>query len=242
MPVTAPRAVAVVVPAHDEEDLVGACLDSVRVAVAELPSDVAVAVTVVLDRCADRTPEIVRRRLAGWPGAVALPTHIGAGSGVGALRDLGVRDALARLEPLHPEDVWVLTTDADSVVPTDWAVQHVRLAAAGAAGVAGTVALDGPETLSADVARRYDRIVCRLVDGPLHRHVYGANLGVRGDAYLDVGGFPADGPGEDHGLWAALARSGRPLAQPTGLRVRTSSRTAGRARGGLADLLLSLHD
>ncbi len=252
--------VAVVVPAHDEEDLVEECLDSVRSAVLRLPSGVAVAVTVVLDRCSDRTPELVESSLAGWPGAVALhvgpsgrrrtggaapsggPTHIVAGSRVGALRDLGVRDALARLRPLRPADVWILTTDADTVVPAGWALEHLRFAAAGAAGVAGTAALAGRGLLSADAARRHDELVCELVDGPLHGHVYGANLGVRGDAYVAVGGFPADGPGEDHGLWAALARSGYALTQPTGLQVRTSARTVGRARGGLADLLRSLHD
>ncbi len=255
-----PRAVAVVVPARDEQELVTACLDSVDAALRQLPPDVPAAVAVVLDRCSDRTPERVRARLAEWPGAVSLPvgpvghrrgggsptsngpTHIVAGSGVGALRDLGVRDALARLAPLGPEHVWVLNTDADTTVPADWALQHVRMAATGVAGVAGMAALADPGLLSPAAARRHDELVRDLLDGPLHQHVYGANLGVRGDAYLAVGGFPTDGPGEDHGLWAALSRAGYPLAQPTGLQVRTSARTAGRARGGLADLLLALHD
>ena len=74
-----------------------------------------------------------------------------------------------------------------------------------------------------------------------HHHVYGANLGVRADAYLRVGGFPADGSGEDHGLWQRLAAAGYTLVQPVGIRVRTSARLRGRADGGLAGLLRALH-
>jgi hypothetical protein len=249
-----PCAVAVVIPARDEEDGIEACLGSVRAALGRLPDGVASVVTVVLDRCVDRTPDLVESRLAGWPDAVSLhvgagrrrpssaPVHIVAGCGVGALRDLGVRDALARLGPVHPSDVWVLCTDADTTVPADWAREHLRLAAAGAAGVAGMADLAARGPLSRAAVRRHDEIVRELLVGPSHGHVYGANLGVRGDAYLAVGGFPAEGPGEDHGLWAALSRAGYPLVAPTALRVRTSPRTVGRARGGLADLLQSLHD
>jgi hypothetical protein len=253
-------AVAVVVPARDEEDGIEACLAGIAVALGRLPADVATSVTVVLDRCTDRTPQIVDAVLAGRPGAGVLqvgalagrrpathcalsgPTHIVAGSGVGALRDLGVRDALDRLRPLHPERVWVLSTDADTTVPPDWATAHLHLATAGAAGVAGMADLALPRLLSAAASRRHDELVRDLVDGSSHAHVYGANLGVRGDAYLAVGGFPPDGAGEDHGLWAALRVAGYPVRQPTSLRVLTSARTVGRATGGLADLLQSLHD
>lgn len=255
-------AVAVVVPARDEEANIGACLSSVRAALARVPADVATGVTVVLDRCVDRTPQLVAELFADWPGSVALrvaavggqragapaatgtpvgPTHIVAGSGVGALRDLGVRDALARLRPHPPESVWVLNTDADTVVPPDWALAHLRLARAGAAGVAGTVELAAGGGLSTHAARRHELIVLDGVDGDRHRHVYGANLGVRGDAYLAAGGFPADGAGEDHGLWAGLRWAGFGVRQPTAVRVRTSARIRGRAAGGLADLLRELH-
>ena len=255
------RAVAVVVPARDEEDGVRACLLSVRAALAQLPPTVTSVVTVVLDRCVDTTPHRVDAVIADWPGAVAPrvvaaggrravcgaphpgaahlgAAHIVAGSGVGALRDLGVRDALRRLRPRPARSVWLLHTDADTTVPRDWALAHLGLAAAGAVGVARMAELSGG--LPPHAARRHDRMVLAGTDGDRHGHVYGANLGVRGDAYLAVGGFPADGPGEDHGLWRGLGAAGYPLRQPTRLRVLTSSRTAGRASGGLADLLHQL--
>jgi glycosyltransferase involved in cell wall biosynthesis len=253
-------AVAVVVPARDEEDGVEACLTSVRTALDGLPASVDVAVTVVLDRCVDRTQHRVETLLADWPEAAALivgavgrrratapaesrgATHIVAGSGVGALRDLGLRDALGRLRPQRPEAVWLLNTDADTTVPPGWASAHRVLALAGAAAVAGMVDLGGPHRLSDVAASRHAEIVGGLTDGDRHRNVYGANLGVRADAYLAVGGFPVDGAGEDHRLWSALRDAGYPVRQPTGLRVLTSARTVGRATGGLADLLHALHD
>jgi hypothetical protein len=69
---TAVRAVGVVVPARDEQDLVVECLRSVRRSLAALPPSVDTAVTVVLDRCTDATPELVVGELAGWPGAVPV--------------------------------------------------------------------------------------------------------------------------------------------------------------------------
>ena len=252
------RAVGVVVPARDEEHSIGPCLLSVRRALDRLPAGTATAVAVVLDRCADRTPERVAALLAGWPEAVALrvaalggrragsavtpgPAHIVAGSGVGALRELGVRAVLDRLRRYPRAATWLLHTDADTVVPPDWALTHLRHADAGSCGVAGLADLDASAHLAVDARRRYRAVVRDGLDGGRHRHVYGANLGIRADAHLAVGGFPADGHGEDHGLWHRLRVAGYPLEQPTALRVRTSARLRGRAEGGLADLLLGLH-
>jgi hypothetical protein len=79
-------------------------------------------------------------------------------------------------------------------------------------------------------------------DSPLHHHdhVYGANLGVRADAYLDVGGFPDVPVGEDQHLVDRLAERGHQLSRTTEVRVVTSGRLRGRAVGGLADHLAVL--
>lgn len=252
------RAVGIVVPARDEEDAVVACLRSVRRAAdaAARRDGVATAVTVVLDRCADRTPERVAALLAGWPRAEVLVVRaVGshrvadtaggplalAGGGVGALRDLGARHVLGRLGGASPEDTWLLHTDADTVVPPGWVRHHLALARAGAGGVAGLADLDADAAgLSAPARERYAAVLARGLGVGTHDHVYGANLGVRADAYLAAGGFPVDGPGEDHGLWRRLADAGVPLERSRAVRVRTSARLRGRAAGGLADLLRSL--
>jgi hypothetical protein len=85
--------------------------------------------------------------------------------------------------------------------------------------------------LSGRARASYRAILAQGMRGAAHRHVYAANLGVRADAYLGCGGFPARGHGEE-----------RHLRQPTDLRVRTSARTNGRAQGGLAELLAQLQE
>ena len=257
-------AVGVVVPARDEQERIGACLTSLRRALAALPTSVEVALAVVLDRCTDATPERVAEVIADWPGAVAVTVRDPAstaytdtrtdaaadvpvlpsrprGAGVGALRDLGVSAVLNRLADHPGAGTWLLSTDADTVVPVDWALTHLRFADDGVHAVAGLADLIGVEHLAADALLRYRAIVRRGLHGASHRHVYGANLGVRADAYRAVGGFPVDGAGEDHGLWHRLGAAGYTLAQPVELRVRTSARLHGRADDGLAGLLRGLH-
>jgi glycosyltransferase involved in cell wall biosynthesis len=245
-------AVGVVVPVHNEQDRIVACLRSLREALQRLPPGITAAVTLVLDRCTDRTPDRVATMLADWPqGEVVLAPSIlrgaqcageaPAGSGVGALRALGLRQALRRLQPNPPHQIWLLSTDADTTVPPDWACEHLRLAAAGAHGVAGLADLAGEAHLPPEVRRRYRALLTRGLHDWHHEHIYGANLGFRADAYLAVGGFPLDGAGEDHGLWRRLAAAGYCLHHPTSLRVKTSGRIHGRASGGLADLLHSLY-
>jgi hypothetical protein len=258
-PETPVEAVGVVIPARDEQERIGNCLASVRRALAVLPDGVAVAVAVVLDRCRDATPERVAALLADWPQAVAVPVtgevvplrsaahgvtalpRRPRGTGVGALRDLGVREVLHRLGAHPAAGTWLLSTDADTTVPPHWALAHLQLAADGAHAVAGMADLMGVEHLTAAALARYRAIVERGTHGDTHQHVYGANLGVRADAYLAVGGFPSHGSGEDHDLWRRLRAAGYTLAQPAGVRVRTSARLHGRADDGLAGLLRSLH-
>ncbi len=176
------------------------------------------------------------------PGAGSGPLHLVCGTGVGAVRDLGIRHVLRELQPHEPSTVWLLGTDADTTVPPDWVLAHLRYAASGTAGVAGMADLDGFETLSPQARGRYLALMARRTDGAHHHNVYGANLGVRADAYLAVGGFPADGVGEEHLLWERLQAAGYPVEKPGAVRVRTSARTLGRAAGGLADLLHSLEE
>jgi glycosyltransferase involved in cell wall biosynthesis len=250
-PVTA---VGVVVPARNEQDRIGRCLSSVRRALAEVSDGATTAVAMVLDRCTDATPERVASLVADWPQATVLTvppscspdvTAIGRagvrGSGVGALRDLGLRAVLDRLSGHPAAGTWLLSTDADTTVPPDWVRAHLQHAADGVHAVAGLADLAAIDHLAVGALWRYRAIVEHGLHGLTHHHVYGANLGVRADAYLAVGGFPADGSGEDHGLWQRLAAAGYTLVQPVGIRVRTSARLRGRAEGGLAGLLRALH-
>ena len=158
---------------------------------------------------------------------------------MGQLRDRGVRALLRRL-PATPERTWLLHTDADTLVPPGWVLDHLRHADAGADAVAGAVDLDDPQSLPADALCRYAELVAAGTGRHRHRHAYAANLGVRAAAYVRVGGFPPVAAGEEHALLARLRRGGHPVVAPTDVRARTSARLHGRARDGLADLLPGL--
>ncbi|MCP3803328.1 glycosyltransferase [Allokutzneria sp. A3M-2-11 16] len=226
--------VAVVVPAHNEEGSIGACLDGLLEAFSLVPPAIRTSIVVVLDRCDDRTAPLVHAHAAG---AETLVDR--RGRPLGSLRDRGARHAIARLARPAAQ-TWLLHTDADSVVPRDWVRAHLRHAELGAHAVAGLTEIADWASHDDRTRRRYERMVSELIRGDGHDHVYGANLGVRADAYLRVGGFPPLSTGEDHALWTRLNQAGCPLAKPTESPVRTSSRVRGRASGGLADLLRSI--
>ncbi|MCW0212075.1 MAG: glycosyltransferase family 2 protein [Pseudonocardia sp.] len=227
-------AVGVVVPAHDEQERIGACLDAVAEALDALPDAVRTAVCVVLDRCTDGTAERAR---AALPQADHVLTR--RRRTVGEVRNLGIGRLLDRLGDVPAERTWLLSTDADTVVPRSWALDHLRHADHGADAVAGPVDLDDPDALSPLALRRYLQV---LEDGAAAGHAYAANLGVRADPFLEVGGFPVVTHGEEHALLDRLRARGHRVVSPPEVRARTSSRRRGRAEGGLADLLDRLHE
>jgi hypothetical protein len=75
--------------------------------------------------------------------------------------------------------------------------------------------------------------------GGTHRHVHGANLGIRADAYLAAGGWSDLVIGEDHDLWGRLRRNHVGVWTTTSY-VHTSARRVGRAPFGFAADLAAL--
>ncbi len=228
-------AVGVVVPAHNEAGRVGACLASIKVALAALPSHVESAIWVIVDRSTDHTHRIVEASLAGRPASGW--EHSRPARPVGWLRHRGAQAVLQQLRSHPAAQTWLLHTDADSEVPSDWALRHVRLANDGAHAVAGIVRLNDLGDLHPMTVRRYEALVNARREGVAHAQVYGANLGVRADAYMAVGGFRARGTGEDVDLVRRLGSSNFRVVHDLDVWVSTSARLEGRANGGLADLL-----
>ncbi|GAB2674861.1 glycosyltransferase family 2 protein [Thalassiella azotivora] len=233
---TSPRAVGVVVPARDEADRLAACLESVLVAAERV--DVPVTVVVALDRCTDRTGDVARRVLAGTPSAVV---DVPAARTVAAVRTWGTGSALSAARALTgvaDELLWTAHTDADTTVPVDWLSTQLQWAADGADVVAGFVRLDDDPDLPGRARSAYDGLLrSRLVDEGHHRHVYGANLGVRASVLARLGGFPDVAVGEERALVDAAVADGLRVVRPVDPCVTTSGRRRGRATGGLADLL-----
>lgn len=229
-------AVGVVVPARDEADLIAACLAHLRVALVALPSRIERAVCVVADRCVDDTARIARAGFAGWPHAAVVSNA--CARTVGEVRGLGLHQVSAMLARHEPARTLLLSTDADSTVGQDWALEHLRLAETGWHAVAGVAELAEP--LAPVIASRYAVVHGRAGGRDGHGNVYGANLGVRADAYAAVGGFAPLATGEDHDLWRRLHAAGFRCRYAKGPVVTTSARLHGRAPDGMAALLSGL--
>ena len=237
--------VAVVIPAQNEEDHVATTVRSVRASLEDACSQGLVTawdVEVVAHRCTDRTAARAVQALDGR-GTV---TRDETSATVGEVRDAGVRRALARLATPR-SSTWVASTDADTTVGPGWLASIIRAAAVhGVVGVVGVTALDRWRGTARGAAAYHELLLSKHHgrDGGLHRHdhVYGANLAVRADAYLDVGGFPRTGHGEDQALVDALAARGHRLLRTRDISVVTSGRLLGRAEGGLATCLSRLDE
>jgi len=223
------RHVAVVVPARDEEALVGRCLRSI--AAARRGSPVPTSLVLVLDACTDGTAAAVADAIGDEVGA-DVQVVVTDAANVGAARALGVSHALVGLD-LDPSEVLLACTDADSQVPPWWLLEHVRLADAGADVVVGTVRPD-PDDLDAD---DLDAWSATRVPGRPNGHVHGANLAVRVSSYLRAGGFPRRSEHEDVTLVASLRATGARVVPSDAVDVLTSGRRVGRTPGGYAGYL-----
>lgn len=225
-------AVHVVVPARDEEQLIGRCLDALslsREALEVARPDLQVRITVVLDRCTDRTGQIVREAR----GMEALEVRA---LSVGAARAAGVQHASRLVTTEQADGVWMACTDADSAVPVSWLTGQAHAAEQGYAARIGTVLPD----LEITEPVLYQRWLDRHDLGPGHPHVHGANLGVSLAAYSAVGGFTHRECGEDVHLVSRLRRAGLSALVTAEDPVITSGRRASRVRGGFADYLVDL--
>lgn len=226
----------VVMPARNEEQLVGPALIALDGAIETLhrvAPRMRSRATIVLDRSTDRTADVALAH-----GIDTLFVDYGR---VGATRHAGVVRATEQASLSTPgidaERVWIASTDADSEVPGDWLVEQLRLAADHDL-VVGQVRPDGidldPRTLL-EWERRHSTALSEA-----HRGVYGANLSFRLSTYWSVGGFAPISEHEDVGLVDAIRRAGHRWTYGDGAPVVTSARLRGRTSGGFAGYLRTL--
>lgn len=208
--------VAVVIPARDEEQLIGACLYSVLAAARRVTARV--TVIVAADGCLDRTVSVARR----YRGVRVIELE---SSNVGAARAAGAALAL----DLGAD--WIANTDADSTVPANWLSHQLDLAEAGWDVVVGTVRPDFAELEPA----QQEAWLLTHERGRPNGHVHGANLGVRASVYRASGGYLPMPEHEDVDLVARLADH-RVIATDEA-EVVTSGRRYGRTPGGYARFL-----
>ncbi len=213
--------IAVIVPAHDEEATLQACLRSLLQAggCAQLAGE-EVRVIVALDDCRDGSA-----RIAAHCGVQALPLRE---------RNVGMARALGALAALAQGARWLSFTDADSEVAPDWIAAQLAEAAH---CVCGTVEVGDWSAQGAGLRALYE---AGYRDTPGHRHIHGANLGVCARAYERAGGFAPLPAHEDVALVQALQASGARVAWSNRPRVRTSARSNYRAPEGFGAHLARL--
>lgn len=211
----------VVIPAHNEEALIGGCLRSViRASVHPALAGEEVRIFVVVDSCSDGTAAIAR--------ALGVQVLYVEKRNVGAARATGADEALSQ----HAR--WLSFTDADTTVADDWLVQQLRCRTDAVCGVISVQDWSGHSS-----AVREDFIATyRDADG--HRHIHGANLGVAAAAYRLVSGFQPHASNEDVALVDALIVAGATIAWSAAPRVVTSARIECRAPGGFGATLRSV--
>lgn len=213
--------IAVTLPAHNEEQLIAACLQSLQVAAlhSALRGE-AVVIVVALDRCSDATEWICQRM-----GVEVVTVDAGC---------VGVARAAASERALALGARWIGCTDADSVVPPDWLARQLQC---GANAFCGVVAvgdwLDYPQAVREQFLQGE-----HAVDG--HPHVHGANMGFSAVAYRQCGGFAPLATGEDVALIHAMHGAGMQVARLASPRVMTSARRHARAPHGFSDFLRRL--
>ncbi len=216
--------IGVIVPAHNEQSLIGECLRAINVARCDpVLNGERVLVVVCADACDDATEVLARRQ-----GATVITT---------GARNVGLARARASELVLAQGARWIGSTDADSRVPCNWLSAQL---AHRADAVCGTVRVGDWGALGRRVIERF----CsgyRNSDG--HRHIHGANIGISRDAYVAVGGFQPAVAHEDVGLVDRLREGGHRIAWSSSPCVVTSARLDARAPQGFgATLLRTAHE
>ncbi len=242
------RRIVVAIPMHNEAETIETCLAALARQDHEDPFEV----VALLNNCDDDTARIARGLVSSLP----YDLHIlecwldPAALNAGVARRMATQYALS----LVGEDGIILTTDADAKVATNWIAANIASIDAGADVVAGMAVLDEhdaealPERLLIDDAKEVafgtlldeiDWLLDPDAADPWPRHTQhsGASIAVRARCLALAGGVPAIPLGEDRRLFTRLHRIDARIRHATEVTVTVSGRTAGRAKGGMADTI-----
>jgi glycosyltransferase involved in cell wall biosynthesis len=231
------KALGVVVPVHNEEELLGDALDALGAAFADiLGAQIPSHLVLVFDSCGDASVNVatswtenLSRRQIHTVSAITSDTR-----NVGVARRMGCAAVLDHWDNQSPEHVWIATTDADSRVPRTWLREQVQQHERGKDVWAGRVAVMSEGDNRAETIRRWQREYDRET-----RPIHGASLGFNGAKYLAAGGFAPVETGEDRALLRAMVKSGATTFFDSSLQVLTSARRRGHAPHGFAEALHS---
>lgn len=232
---------SVVVPARDEEDLIGACLRALAGQRGVAPEEY--EVLLVLDRCTDGTEARAAAVAADHPG-LRLYALEGPGAGSGTARRVGMEAACKRLLSIRGSDGLICSTDADTIVAPDWLASQLLAVESGAKAIGGRIYLADAGSLPPGVLRlhaekgrmRHEKLLTDpdRAGRAEHWQFSGASLALTAETYREVGGLRPMESLEDEHLEEALRENGVPIERLLSVRVTTSPRLQGRASHGLS--------
>ena len=238
---TRTKAVGVVIPVHNEGELLGAALAALdRAFFGVVHLGIECHTAIVLDNCSDGSASIARywaRTLARSGGAHQAVTLRCLSSSVGNARRVGCEALLRRWAAFDPGTIWLATTDADSRVPPNWLAAQVAAHEAGADLWTGRVTVED----WSPYAQRTAVLWREAYDNELVP-VHGASLGCNARTYLNARGFSSLRTGEDRALHKAILEAGGHAVEDPETMVITSARRQARAPLGFAHALSSFDD
>ena len=231
----------VVVPARDEEALVGDCVRALGAQAGIGHAEY--ELLLVLDRCVDATEARTRAAAAGT--GLALHVVHSRAPGVGAARRLGMDLACERLHAVGRPDGLIACTDADSQAALDWLAAQLEAVGQGALAIGGRAALSQAELAAlppevrarrdAEAAARLARARSSQTGGRTeHWQFSGASMAVTAGTYQRVGPLEPRAGLEDEAFERLLRSHGVAIDRLRSVRVTTSGRGDGRAPRGLA--------
>jgi glycosyltransferase involved in cell wall biosynthesis len=243
------RKIAIAIPALNEAERIVACLTAIlhqHNAAADR-----VEIVVLTNNCHDQTADIARARFAGAGVHVREVSLLKPHNHAGWARRLSIEAAVELLD--QPTDV-LMCTDADTVVANDWIKKNLAYLDGGFDAVAGFAVPSRVEWRQLEPAhrarfnrlRKYHTLLAylrrdrhgALVD-PWPRHEYegGASIAMTLGLYRRLGALQTPPVGEDKAIFTAILQAGGRIRHPLDVRVFTSCRYVGRARGGMADTI-----
>jgi glycosyltransferase involved in cell wall biosynthesis len=265
-PIAPPRAscrLTVAIPAHNEERLICATLETLArqntIEGAPLDSEL-FDVIVFANNCCDATAEAARAFAASHPRLAIFVVSGALPAGrahVGMARRLVMDLAASRFLAAGMPRGLVATTDADTLVEPDW-VANILLESKNVDAVAGhvTIAESDLASLLAPVRflyareRAYRRARAEISSAldplsydpaPRHASFVGASFAVAAETYVAAGGVPVVPVLEDLGFYEALCRIDARVRHSLHVRARTSGRRISRVDGGFGSFVDELH-
>jgi Glycosyl transferase family 2 len=216
--------VGIVLPVHDEEELLPVAFEGVAQAVDSLPPWISCQVAVVLDECRDGSAALAH----AWADRVGALVVVEECKSVGTARRAGSQALLSLWPDADRATIWLATTDADSRVPLDWLTVQLEARHSGSDLWAGRVRV----VEESPVARQWKEAYAAE-----KRPIHGASLGFSGSLYEHIGGFRCLRSGEDRDLHRRAVAAGFGVTYDLRAPVTTSARRRGRAPEGFASVL-----